>query len=100
MARRITKGSMGLRLELHSSEVQKHMGKYLDLAGDEPIGIVKGSWLVAVLLSVDEYEQFQRLKDAFIAAGAGNERSRAWHDEEKALRLSSELSKRSRETDD
>ena len=99
MTRRITQGSMGLRLEVRSSECRKNLSQYLDLASDEPIGIIKSNKLIAVLLSIDEYERFQRLKDAFIAAGVDNERSRGWRDQEKASRLASELPKRSDDTE-
>lgn len=88
-----------MRLEVHSSDLRKHLNKYLDLVSDEAIGILRVNRLEAVLLSVDEYEQFQRLKDAFIAADVKNSQSGAWLDQEKASRLASELPKRSDETD-
>ena len=52
-------------LEVNASGLRKHFGRFLGLVSDEPIGIRQAGKLVAVLLSGEEYEHLQQLREAF-----------------------------------
>jgi antitoxin Phd len=83
--------------QVNSTDFKNHFGEFLDLAKEEPITIGKSGKPVAVMISVEEYEELQGLEDAYWRARAeAAESSGQWVDPIEAMRVLTSRLKRAK----
>ena len=83
--------------QINSTDFKNHFGEFLDLAKDEPITIGKSGKAIAVVMSVEEYEELQRLEDAYWRARAeAAEAAGQWVDPDEAMRVLTRRLKRAK----
>lgn len=83
--------------QINSTDFKNHFGEFLDLAKEEPITIGKSGKPVAVMMSIEEYEELQGLEDAYWRARAeAAESSGQWVDPIEAMRVLTSRLKRAK----
>jgi len=83
--------------QINSTDFKNHFGEFLDLAKEEPITIGKSGKPVAVMMSIEEYEELQGLEDAYWRARAeAAESSGQWVDPAEAMRVLTSRLKRAK----
>ena len=83
--------------QINSTDFKSHLGEFLELAKEEAITIGKAGKPIAVLMAVEEYEELQRLEDAYWRARAeAAEAEGRWVDPDEAMRVLTRRLKRAK----
>ncbi len=83
--------------QVNSTDFKNHFGEFLDLAKTEPITIGKSGKPIAVVMSVEEYEELQGLVDAYWRARAeAAEAAGKWVEPDEAMRILTSRLKRAK----
>jgi antitoxin Phd len=82
--------------EINSTDFKNHLGEFLGLVRAETLMVSKSGKPLAVVMSAEEYEHLQRLKDAYWIARAQSAESRGdWIGHDEAMRTLTERLKQS-----
>jgi prevent-host-death family protein len=79
---------------LSAKEAKTHFGMLLDMAQRQPVTVEKNGRPVAVVLSLHDYSQFEKMEDELLALKAGQAAKSGWVNKKKSAEFLAKLDNR------